>query len=114
MAALISSGSSAADNSVEPTRSTNITVSCRRSASVGRAAVKDLDWGTRSRLSRQGGLGQGGDRFQELAAVPDDGDANVFKVIGSQLGQNIGSDLILAERLLVASSPSSRSHAKIS
>ena len=37
MAAPISSGSSAADNAVESTRSTNITVSCRRSAAEGRA-----------------------------------------------------------------------------
>jgi hypothetical protein len=56
-------------------------------------------------LPRQSGLGQGGDRFQELAAMPDDGDANVFEVISSQLGQNIGRDFILTERLLVALQP---------
>ena len=34
--------------------------------------------------------------------MPDDGDANVFEIISSQLGQNIGSNLILPERLLIA------------
>src|SRR5262249_34238270 len=34
-----SSGSSRADNAVEPTRSQNITVSCRRSASMGGAGA---------------------------------------------------------------------------
>ena len=37
--------------------------------------------------------------------MPDDGDANVLEVISSQLGQNIGDDLVLAERLLVALQP---------
>src|ERR1700733_13347263 len=37
--------------------------------------------------------------------MPDDDDAHVFEVISSQLGQNIGGDLILTERLLVALQP---------
>jgi hypothetical protein len=37
--------------------------------------------------------------------VPDDGDANVFEILASQLGQNLAGDLILPERLLVALQP---------
>jgi hypothetical protein len=37
--------------------------------------------------------------------VPDDGDANVFEIVSGQLRQNIGSNLILPERLLVALQP---------
>ena len=54
---------------------------------------------------RQSWLGQRGDRLQELAAVPDDGDANVFEVVGGQLRQNVGRNLVLPERLLVALQP---------
>ena len=34
--------------------------------------------------------------------MPDDGDANIFEIVSSQLRQNVGSDLILPERLLIA------------
>ena len=34
--------------------------------------------------------------------MPDDGDANVFEIVSGQLRQNIGSNLILPERLLIA------------
>jgi hypothetical protein len=37
--------------------------------------------------------------------VPDDGDANVIEIISSQFGQNIGGNLVLPERLLVALQP---------
>ena len=67
---------------------------------------RSLGWGgAQSRSRSQSRVGQRGDRFQKLAAVPDDGDANVLQVIGGQLGQNVGSDLILPERLPVALQP---------
>ena len=37
--------------------------------------------------------------------MPDDGDANVFEIVSGQLRQNIGSNLILPERLLIALQP---------
>ena len=51
------------------------------------------------------GLGQGGDRFEEFAPVPDGGDANVFEIVSSQLGQDLGVNLVLPERLLIALQP---------
>ena len=102
----MSSGSSRAASSVEPTRSQNSTVSCRRSASAG------LGSGLRPRLEalgrrvrRRSRLGQGGNRFEELAPVPDGGDAKVFEIVSRQLGQDLGVNLVLPERLLVALQP---------
>ena len=37
--------------------------------------------------------------------MPDDGDANVLEVIGGQLGQNVGRNLVPLERLPVALQP---------
>ena len=37
--------------------------------------------------------------------MSDDGDANVFEVIGGQLRQNVGRNLVLLERLFVALQP---------
>jgi hypothetical protein len=34
--------------------------------------------------------------------VPDDGNANVFEIVSSELGQDLGVNLVLPERLLVA------------
>jgi hypothetical protein len=34
--------------------------------------------------------------------MPDDGDANVFEIVSSQLGQDLGVNLVLPERLLIA------------
>ena len=46
--------------------------------------------------------------------MSDDGDANVFQIVSSQLGQNLGVNLVLPERRLVAPSPSSPSHPEMS
>jgi hypothetical protein len=49
-----------------------------------------LGWGARSRSRRHSRLGQGGNRFEELAPVPNGGDADVFEIVSSQLGQDFG------------------------
>ena len=62
----MSSGSSRADNSVEPTRSQNITVSCRRSAAGLVRGVLKL-----SVSDRRLGIAQLCDRVQQLLAMPE-------------------------------------------
>jgi hypothetical protein len=37
--------------------------------------------------------------------MPDSGDANVFEIVSSQFGQDLGVNLVLPERLLVALQP---------
>ena len=37
--------------------------------------------------------------------MSDDGDANVFEIVSSQLGQDLGVNLVLPERRLVAPQP---------
>ena len=64
-----------------------------------------LTWGALFCLRRQSRFRQSGDRFEELAAMSDDGDANVFEIVSSQLGQNLGVNLVLPERRLVALQP---------
>jgi hypothetical protein len=64
-----------------------------------------LGWGARLCFRRQSRLGQGGNRFEELAPVTNGGDANVFEIVSSQLGQDLGVNLVLPERLLVALQP---------
>src|SRR6516162_10149351 len=84
-----SSGSRRAESSVEPTRSQNITVSCRRSASA--------------RTGASGGRGgwdlgaECGNRGEQSAPVPDEGDAEVPQVVGGQLRQHRGVDRVVAK-----------------
>ena len=61
-----------ADSAVEPTRSQNIAVSCRRSASAPAGVGEQM----RCRWSRGWGLAQGGDCGKQLAAMPDRGHAD--------------------------------------
>ena len=44
---------------------------------------------------------QGGDGVEQLAPVADRGDAEAAQVVGRQLGQDLGVDVVVAERLLV-------------
>ena len=46
-------------------------------------------------------MAQGGDRGEQLAPVADRGDAELAQVVGRQLGQDVGVDVVVAERLLV-------------
>ena len=47
--------------------------------------------------------------------MSDDGDANVFEIVSSQLGQDLGVNLVLPERLpRSAPAPARRSHAAMS
>jgi hypothetical protein len=72
-----SSGSSRADSAVEPTRSQNITVSCRRSASAGVGIA---------RCGRRRGGGhfgvEGGDAVEQPSAMPDQIDAEILQIFG--------------------------------
>ena len=45
---------------------------------------------------------QCGDRFQQPAPMADGGDAEFLEVVGGQIGQYFGTDVILAECRLVA------------
>ena len=82
---------------------TNSTVSCRRSASVrlalGAASARRAR-GPRSRQPAKAAIA-----FEQLAPVTDGGDAKIFQIVSSQLRQDLGVDLILPERLLVALQP---------
>ena len=98
-----SSGSSRADSAVEPTRSQNITVSCRRSAVGAQAA------GSSGRCPVTAAVGDGGaergDRVEQLAAMADQGDAEMLQILGRQLRQHFAIDLVVAERRRVLFEP---------
>ena len=72
---------------------------CRPRSGCGLGWRAQFYWRCGSRL------GQGGNRIEQLAPVPDGGDANVFEIVSSQLGQDLGVNLVLPERLLVALQP---------
>jgi hypothetical protein len=103
----MSSGSRRPASAVEPTRSTNITVSCRRSAWFGGAAGGPGVGGARTAsgngIGASRGACQGGDGLEQLAPLTDDGDAYALEVVGRELGSDLGVDLVVAERRLVAS-----------
>ena len=87
---------------VEPTRSQNMTVSCRRSASVDRAAETEARVGPRF-IRGIGGQGrccfrfQGRDRRKQFAAVTDRGHADADQVVGRQLRKHFAIDIVVAE-----------------
>ena len=66
-------------------------VRCRRGRGFGR----------RSGLRRERVLPQGGDGGEQLAPVADRGDAEADQVVGRQIGQDLGVDIVVTERLLV-------------
>ena len=101
------------DSAVEPTRSQNITVSCRRSASSRwRSMGADV---ARRRLSAvEGSVPQGGDRGQQLAAMADRGDAEADQVSAVSSGSTSPSISLSRNAGAYCSSPSPRSHAATS
>src|ERR1700738_3846130 len=90
-----SSGSSRAESSVERTRSQNITVSCRRSASAPPLP---------SPPSGGGGAGGGAiecsDGVKQASTMPDQTDAKILQVLGGQARQYPCVDPVCAERRL--------------
>ena len=108
----ISSGSSRPESAVEPTRSTNITVRCRR-------WPRGEGWEPRpAPAGRQRLLGaprRTGWRWPEqLAAVADRGDAERGQVLGGQLQQDLAVDVVRAESRSYCSRPRPRSQAPMS
>ena len=96
----MSSGSSRADSAVEPTRSTSIKVSRRRSASGERPAAP---W-ARSRNCVSCRC-QCGDGSEQLAAMSDRADAQRDQIVGGKLAYDAGVDVICSERRLVLAQP---------
>ena len=92
-----------AESAVEPTRSENITVTWRRSA----RSSGDSPGATGRGLHVSGGRlerpyrAQRSDGIEELAAVSNNGDAEVLEVLRRQIGQNRLVYLILAECRLI-------------
>jgi len=82
------------DKAVEPTRSQNITVSCRRSASAVAFAGDAAGTSSAARPAPA-------DRFQQQPAMADRGYAQFFQIVDRQLRQDAQVDLVLAESLLV-------------
>ena len=99
MTSRISSGSSRADSSVEPTRSQNSTVSWRRSASA-------LFLSSRTRFGLLGAGAASPPRssaiaFSNLCAVAEN-DPELLQISVGQLGQDFGVDRVLSKRRFVA------------
>ena len=95
MIARRSSGSSRADRGVEPTRSQNITVTWRRSASgcTGES-------GASRRVA-----GKCRDRVEQQSAMPHRSYPDADQVLGRQPRQDLRVNIILAERRLVLRKP---------
>ena len=102
MIARMSSGSSRADIAVEPTRSQNITVSCRRSAA---SAVGMRD----RRGARMVTADRGRNRLEQPLAVAER-HAELFEVALGQFRQDFGVDRVFAKGCLVLTEPQARSH----
>jgi hypothetical protein len=90
MTARRSSGSSRANNAVEPTRSQNITVNWRRSASAGADASETAALTAAVGAERSDGV-------QQLAPVADRCNANLPEILRCQLRQHLPIDLVVAE-----------------
>ena len=86
--------------SVEPTRSQNMTVSCRRSAATVPCGLVG-----RSRWPGPSSPRNVGDGREQLAPMSDEADAEVLEIVGGQLGQYRGVDGVVAKRLLVLLQP---------
>ena len=118
MTSRMSSGSSRCDSAVEPTRSMNITVNCRRSARG------DADWAGDDTLDR-GELGcpfpwspeatsmgrwvdiltEGSNGGEQLAPVTNRGDPERHQVLGRQLWKHLSFDVVVAESRRVLLQP---------
>ena len=94
-----------AERAVEPTRSARSPATWRRSARFGErrsglgGVVATLSGG---RLAARIGA-QGGNRIEQLAAVPQRGNAKLLQVFSRQAGKNCLVYLILPERSLILS-----------
>jgi hypothetical protein len=85
------SGSRRAESAVEPTKSQNITVSCRHSASGdGAAAARGTSEGYSARSDGWSAYPQRFDRIKELAAITDHGDADVLQIPRRKLREDLG------------------------
>ena len=91
-----SSGSSRAESAVEPTRSQNSTVSCRRSAARGAASS--------SRCASLSGRAELGDRAQELLAVTER-EPELLQVLVGQVRQDLAVNVVLGKDRPVAAEP---------
>src|SRR6516164_6465776 len=85
-----SSGSNRVESGVEPTRSQNIAVSWRRSASLEAAAVT-AEVGSGFRGAERS------DGVQQLTPVADRRNANLPEILRCQLRQHFPIDLVVAE-----------------
>src|SRR5271166_4246190 len=94
-----SSGSSRAASSVEPTKSQNITVSCRRSASPFGARVVVVSPGGPEASAAGVGAAK--------AAMADGGDPQIAQILGGQPPQDRIVDVIVAESRRVLCEPQS-------
>ena len=100
-----SSGSIRPESAVEPTRSENITVTCRRSA---RSSVDALGGCGGGRCASRGRLGaridtQRGDGVEQLEAMPNCCDAKLLQRLVRQARKNRLVYLVLAECGLILS-----------
>ena len=84
-----------AESAVEPTRSENITVTCRRSAA---SAARGVAGGAAATAAR-GGAFELGNRTQELSAMPERCHANLFEVLIGQVAQNREINIVLSKAL---------------
>src|SRR6266852_341904 len=94
-----SSGSRREDSSVEPVRSQNITVSCRRSDSAPTLPSPASGGGGRE------GAAEGGDGVEQPPAMANQADAEILQILGRQARQYPRVDLVRAERRLVLTEP---------
>src|SRR6516162_1213495 len=97
-----SSGSMRAERAVEPTKSENITVTCRRSARSSGGMRGVLTGLLRQRRWLGGRIGaQGSDCMEQLHPMPECRDAKLLQVLFRQARKNRLVYLILAEGSLV-------------
>src|SRR5271157_6026362 len=101
-----SSGSSRAASSVEPTKSQNITVSCRRSASPFGARVVVVSPGGPEASAAGVGAAKG-DGIEQPATMADGGDPQIAQILGGQPPQDRIVDVIVAESRRVLCEPQS-------
>ena len=103
----MSSGSRLDESAVEPTRSQNITVSWRRSASGGHGRTAlPLDSSPGSGWRRRAGITallstQGGHRLQHFQAGAER-QSELLEVLVGEFRQDRGVDLVVAEHRLIA------------
>ena len=85
-------------SAVEPTKSQNITVSCRRSASAGAKAlgVAARDDGCRNSYAERR------NSIEQFAAMTDRSNADLFQILRCELRQHLLIDLVIPKQRLIA------------